>query len=95
MLVVVSIPITGNTTKKHDITGWFAWDCKGKILPKIFGQTMFVSEQFQNAVIYAYFYKISLKIALEKQRRGRDSNPNLLVKAGYQHYFSNNKLGGF
>jgi hypothetical protein len=65
MLVVVSIPITGNTTKKHDITGWFAWDWKVNILPKIFGQTMFVSEQFQNAVIYAYFYKIRLKIALK------------------------------
>jgi hypothetical protein len=62
MLVVVSIPITGNTTKKHDITGWFAWDCKVKILPKIF-QIRFVSEQLQNAVIYACFYKISLKMA--------------------------------
>jgi len=30
-----------------------------------------------------------------KWRRERDSNPNLLVKAGYQHYFSNSKLGGF
>jgi hypothetical protein len=36
MLVVVSIPITGNTTKKHDITGWFAWGWKVNILPKIF-----------------------------------------------------------
>jgi hypothetical protein len=63
MLVVVSIPITGNTTKKHDITGWFAWGWKVNILPKIFGQTMFVSEQFQNAVIYAFFYKIRLKMA--------------------------------
>jgi len=36
MLVVVSIPITGNTAKKHDITGWFAWGWKVIILPKIF-----------------------------------------------------------
>jgi len=36
MLVVVSIPITGNTTKKHDIAGRFAWGWKGIILPKIF-----------------------------------------------------------
>jgi hypothetical protein len=43
MFVVVSILITGNTTKKQDITGWFTWGWKVKILPKIFGQTMFVS----------------------------------------------------
>jgi len=63
MRVVVSIPITVNTTKKHDITGWYAWDWKVNILPKIFRQIRFVSEQLQNAVIYAYFYKINLKMA--------------------------------
>jgi hypothetical protein len=63
MLVVVYIPITGNITKKHDITGWFAWRLESQYSPKIFGQTMFVSKQFQNAVIYAYFYKIRLKMA--------------------------------
>jgi hypothetical protein len=62
MLVVVSIPITGNTTKKHELAGWFAWGWKVNILLKIF-QIRFVSEQFQNAVICACFYKISLKIA--------------------------------
>jgi hypothetical protein len=33
---------------------------------KFSGQIRFVSEQFQNTVIYAYFYKISLKIACKK-----------------------------
>ena len=79
MLVVVSIPITVNTTKKHDITGWFAWGWKVNILPKIFGQIRFVSEQFQNAVIYAYFYKISLKMAW-KTAPGKGFEPQFTSK---------------